>query len=106
MPGDLAKVLAFAQDNERKFMQGVARGLELAAKDRGLEYRRAQAANDPTRMIEQIKGFLDEKVGALVASAVDPVSLAAALQHVIWSGAYVGTVVPPQQRPFSTLRNI
>jgi ribose transport system substrate-binding protein len=101
-PANLGKVLAFAQDNERKFMQGVARGLELAAKDRGLEYRRAQAANDPTRMIEQMRGFLDGKVGALVASPVDPVSLAPALQQVIWSGAYVGTVVPP---PATTILN-
>ena len=102
VPADLGKVLAFAQDNERKFMQGVARGLELAAKERGLEYRRAQAANDPTRMIEQMMGFLDGKVGALVASPVDPVSLAPALQKVIWSGAYVGTVVPP---PATTILN-
>src|SRR5579871_127452 len=55
MPPGLSKVLAFAQDNERKFMQGVARGLQLAAKDRELDYRVVQAANDPARMIEQIK---------------------------------------------------
>jgi ribose transport system substrate-binding protein len=30
-PAGLRKVLAFAQDNERKFMQGVGHGLELAA---------------------------------------------------------------------------
>lgn len=102
LPADLGKVLAFAQDNERKFMQGVARGLELAAKDRGLEYRVAQASNDPARMIDQIKGFVGAKVGALVASPVDPVSLAPALQQVIWSGAYVGTVVPP---PATTILN-
>jgi ribose transport system substrate-binding protein len=101
-PADLGKVLAFAQDNERKFMQGVARGLQLAAKDRGLEYRLAQAGNDPAKMIEQIRGFLDAKVGALVASPVDPVSLAPALQQMIWSGAYVGTVVPP---PATTILN-
>jgi ribose transport system substrate-binding protein len=101
-PPNVGKVLAFAQDNERKFMQGVARGLQLAAKDRGLEYRLAQAANDPARMIQQIDAFLDAKVGALVASPVDPISLAPALQRVIWSGAYVGTVVPP---PATTILN-
>ncbi len=101
-PAGLGKVLAFAQDNERKFMQGVARGLQLVAKDRGLEYRLAQAGNDPAKMIEQIKGFHDAKVGALVASPVDPVSLAPALQQMIWSGAYVGTVVPP---PATTILN-
>ncbi len=56
-PPNLDKVLAFAQDNERKFMQGVARGLELAARDRGLAYRIAQAGNDACKMIEQIEAF-------------------------------------------------
>lgn len=95
LPDDVRKVLAFAQDNERKFMQGVARGLQLAAKDRGLEYRLAQAANDHARMDEQIKGFLDARIGALVVAPVDSIALAPTLQRVIWSGAYVGAVVPP-----------
>lgn len=76
-------------------MQGVAYGLELAARDRGLEYRLTQAANDPVRMIGQVKELLDAKVGALVTAPVDPVSLAPTLLQVIWSGAYVGAVVPP-----------
>jgi ribose transport system substrate-binding protein len=101
-PADLGRVLAFAQDNDRAFMQGVARGLQLAARDRALDYRVAQAANDPVRMIEQIKDFRDTKVGAIVASPVDPVSLAPALRLAIWSGAYVGTVVPP---PATTILN-
>ena len=46
-PAGLRKALTFAQDNGRKFMQGVARGLELAAKDRGLTYEIDQANNDP-----------------------------------------------------------
>lgn len=102
IPADVSKVLAFAQDNERKFMQGVARGLELAARDRGLEYRVAQAANDPARMIDQVQAFLRSKVGALVAAPVDPSSISPLLQQVIWSGAYVGTVVPP---PATTILN-
>lgn len=101
-PPSVAKVLAFAQDNERKFMQGVARGLQLAARDRGLEYRIAQAANDPKRMREQITGLLDAKVGALVAAPVDAIMLAPLLQKFLWSGAYVGTVVPP---PATTILN-
>lgn len=94
-PPGLSKVLAFAQDNERKFMQGVAQGLELAARDRGLEYRISHAHNDPALMIEQVQGFLSTKVGALVAAPIDAPSLAHSLQQVIWSGAYVGAVVPP-----------
>jgi len=102
MPADLKRVLAFAQDNERKFMQGVARGLELAAKDRGLEYRQAQADNDAGRMNQQIAALRDTKVGAVVASPVNPLSLAPSLQQVIWTGAYVGTIVPP---PATTILN-
>lgn len=102
VPPDLRKVLAFAQDNERKFMQGVARGLELAATDRALEYRLARADNDAVRMVEQINELAGARVGAIVASPVDPVSLAPALRQVIWSGAYVGTVVPP---PATTILN-
>jgi ribose transport system substrate-binding protein len=94
-PTGLTRVLAFAQDNERKFMQGVALGLALAAKDRGLEYQAAQANNDPAMMIGQVQHFLNAKVGALVAAPIDAPSLTHSLQQVIWSGAYVGTVVPP-----------
>jgi ribose transport system substrate-binding protein len=94
-PPGLNKVLAFAQDNQRKFMQGVAQGLERAAKDRGLQYRIAQADNDKQKMNEQVQAFLDAKVGALVVSPVDTPSVNRLLKSAIWSGAYVGTVVPP-----------
>ncbi|WP_035701114.1 sugar ABC transporter substrate-binding protein [Bradyrhizobium genomosp. I (2014)] len=101
-PADLTRVLAFAQDNERKFMQGVAQGLEQAARDRGMDYQLAQAGNDARRMNQQIAALREAKVGALVASPVNPLTLAPALQQVIWTGAYVGTVVPP---PATTILN-
>jgi ribose transport system substrate-binding protein len=59
-------VLAFSQDNERKFMQGVAQGLALAARDRGLEYRVAQANNDPAKMVDHARAFMNAKVGAAI----------------------------------------
>jgi ribose transport system substrate-binding protein len=95
-------VLAFAQDNEREFMQGVRSGLAKAAKDRGLEYRVALADNDPVKMIEQVKAFHGSKIGGLVAAPVDPASLSRSLQDIIWAGSYVGTVVPP---PATSLLN-
>ena len=55
VPPGLSKVLAFAQDNEREFMQGVDHGLEMAAKDRGLEYRRATANNDAAKMVADVQ---------------------------------------------------
>ncbi len=94
-PPGLHKVLGFAQDNEREFIQGVARGLALAARDRGLEYRVALARNDAALMIEQVQQFRGAGVGAVITAPVDPASLAPGLQQLIWGGAYVGAVVPP-----------
>lgn len=94
-PPGLEKVLAFAQDNDREFMQGVGRGLAAAAKDRGLEFRVALAANDAARMVQQVQALRAANVGAVVAAPIDPPTLSRGLQQLIWNGAYVGTVVPP-----------
>lgn len=102
VPVGVEKVLAFAQDNEREFMQGVDHGLAAAAKDRGLEYRRALANNDAAKGVEQVQLFLAAKVGAVVAAPVDPASMSRSLQELMWSGAYVGTIVPP---PATSLLN-
>jgi len=101
-PPGLNKVLAFAQDNEREFMQGVDHGLAAAAKDRGLEYCRAVANNDAAKMVEQVQLFLAGKVGGVVAAPVDPASLSHSLQEIMWAGGYVGTIVPP---PATSLLN-
>ena len=94
-PGGLRKALTFAQDNGRKFMQGVARGLEVAAKDRGLTFELDQANNDSAVMISQVQKFVGSNGGALVISPVDSQSISPAIKQAIWSGAYVGAVVPP-----------
>ncbi|MDP3693685.1 sugar ABC transporter substrate-binding protein [Bradyrhizobium sp.] len=101
-PPGLEKVLTFAQDNQREFMQGVDYGLALAARKRGLEYRRILADNDDARQLEQVRNLSALKVGGVVASPVNPAALARGLQQVIWTGAYVGTVVPP---PATSLLN-
>jgi ribose transport system substrate-binding protein len=95
VPPNLEKVLAFAQDNEREFMQGVDHGLSMAAADRGLEYRRALANNDAAKMVEQVQLLLSSRVGAVVAAPVDPASLSHSLQQIMWAGGYVATIVPP-----------
>ena len=84
-PSNLEKVLAFAQDNEREFMQGVSRGLKMAASDRGMRYRVVLADNDGPRMISQIEELRNEKVGALVVAPIDPASLAPTLRTFIGS---------------------
>lgn len=83
-------------------MNGVARGLEAAARDRNLGFTLALAEDDASLMTEQVERFLSEKVGAVVVAPIDPFSLAPDLQELIWAGGYVGTVVPP---PATSLLN-
>ncbi len=94
-PPGLEKVLAFAQDNERDFMRGVSYGLRRAAEKRGLAYKVELAGNDAGRMVEQLRALLAARTGAVVIAPVDSVASAPRLRELIWSGAYVGTVVPP-----------
>jgi ribose transport system substrate-binding protein len=82
-PPGLKKILVFAQDNERQFMQGVRYGLGMAAKDRQLAFEVSPASDDPTRMIDQVQESASRSVGAVVAAPVDPPSLAVHLQHLI-----------------------
>lgn len=94
-PVGLTKVLAYVQENDRDFLEGVDHGMSMAAKNRDLEYRRVLAENDVGKAIAEVQSFVAAKVGAMVATSSDPVAFSPALQHAIWSGAFVGTIVPP-----------
>src|SRR5690349_17152939 len=82
-PSGLQKKLVFVQDNRREFMQGAGRGLEAAARARGLGYSVAFADNDPALMIKQVGDIATDKTGAIVVAPIDPPSLAPALKKVI-----------------------
>jgi ribose transport system substrate-binding protein len=94
-PPGLSKLLIFAQDNEREFMQGVRRGLSFAAADRGLAFRVALADNDVSRMRQQLEAITSQDVGAVVIAPVDAHASSRPLQRLIWRGTYVGAIVPP-----------
>jgi ribose transport system substrate-binding protein len=94
-PSDLKRSLVYVQENEREFLEGVNFGLTMAAKDRQMDYRRVIVENDVTKAVEQIQAVRSEKIGSLVATSSDPRAVSSSLQQVIWSGAYVGTIVPP-----------
>ena len=94
-PPGLSKTLAYVQENEREFLEGVNHGLMMAAKDRGLQYQRTLVENDAAKATAQIQTYRADKVGALIATSSDPAAVSSSLQHFIWSGAFVGTIVPP-----------
>ena len=95
VPPGLAPVLAYVQENDREFLEGVNHGLEMAAKDRGLAYRRVLADSDAQKAAAEIDAFRAEKVGALIATSSDPSVVKPSIQQTIWSGSFVGTIVPP-----------
>lgn len=101
-PTGLQKTLVFVQDNRREFMQGAGRGLEAAARARGLGYSVAFANNDPSLMVKQVGDVAIDRTGAIVVAPIDPPSLAPALKKVIEKGTYVGAIVPP---PATTVLN-
>ncbi len=101
-PAGLELSLGFAKDNDRQFILGVGHGLERAAADRGLAYEAVVAENDVTVQAQQIQDFIARRFGAVVTHPVDPSAIAPALQKVIWSGAYMGTIVSP---PATTVLN-
>lgn len=94
-PPGLKRTLTYVQENEREFLEGVNRGLTMAAKDRKLTYNRVVGENDVPMAIKQIEAFRNDKGGALIATSSDPAAVGSSLQRVIWSGAFVGTIVPP-----------
>ena len=95
VPVGLSRTLAYVQENDRAFLEGVNHGLSQAAADRGLEYRRVLADSDAPRAAAEIRGLVKAKVGAMVATSSDPAVVSKDIQKAIWSGAYVGTIVPP-----------
>lgn len=101
-PVGFKRKLVFVQDNRREFMQAAGRGLEAAARARGLGYSVAFANNDPALMIRQLGEILNDKTGAIVVAPIDPPSLGPALKKVIGAGTYVGAIVPP---PATTILN-
>ncbi len=102
VPVGLSKTIGFSQDNARAFIEGVGSGLEMAAGDRGLSYVARVADNDAARQAADIEGFVAQKLGAVISAPVDARLLTPYLQQVLWSGAYVGAVVPP---PATTILN-
>lgn len=101
-PRGLRRELVFVQDNNREFVQGIGRGLTIAAAERGLTYRVLRSDNDAALMVRQVNGLYAHKTGSIVVAPIDPPSLSPSLKRMIGSGAYVGAIVPP---PATTILN-
>ena len=94
-PSGLQRRLIFAQDNQREFMQGAARGMAAAARDRGVEFSVVLADNDAMAMVHGLERALAADVGAIVIAPVNTFLVTPGMQKLIEKGAYVGSIVPP-----------
>ena len=101
-PVDLSRTLIFAQDNTRDFMQGAARGMELASLQRNLGFRVMRANNDPVAMVGHVREAIAERAGGLIVAPINAATLAPAVRDFIAQGGYVGSIVPP---PATTILN-
>jgi ribose transport system substrate-binding protein len=101
-PANLQRTLIFAQDNTRDFMRGAARGMELAARQRGLTFEVALANNDPAAMAEHVRRAIEQRAGALITAPINVATLAPLVRQFIAQGGYVGSIVPP---PATTILN-
>jgi ribose transport system substrate-binding protein len=102
VPAGLRKALVFAQDNQREFMQGAARGIALAAQNRGLAFEIALADNDAAAMAGHVRRALADRAGALIVAPIDVATLAPVIRQFVAQGGYVGSIVPP---PATTILN-
>ncbi len=94
-PKDLTPVLAYVQQNEREFLQGVDYGLSLAAKDRHLDYRRVVVGDDAAIAARKIDALRMARTGAIIATSADPNVVRPSLLQALADGEFVGTIVPP-----------
>ena len=102
VPPGLRKVLVFAQDNQREFVQSAARGMARAAEQRGLAFEIALADNDPNAMVGHVRRAIADRVGALIVAPINVATLAPVIREFIAQGGYVGSIVPP---PATTILN-
>ena len=94
-PPGLEHQLAFVQENDREFLQGVNYGLEAAAKDRGLTYVEDLSNDDAVLAATQLNALTATKTGAIVVTSADPDAVHPGIQQFIWSGGFAGTIGPP-----------
>ncbi|HET6449413.1 MAG TPA: sugar ABC transporter substrate-binding protein [Conexibacter sp.] len=93
---DLPKRLALAMDNDREFAQSIKHGLEVATKERGIEFVSANANGDSAKNVQQLQQFLAQGVGALWVNPIDPAAQGPVMKQALDRGiAVLGVLMPP-----------
>ena len=97
-PGEvpnLPKRIAWANTSDAEFFLAITNAIDLAAKDRGLEFITAIANDDSAKNIEQINTFLQRGIAALCIQPLDANAQAPLMQQAIDQGIAVMSLVTP-----------
>jgi ribose transport system substrate-binding protein len=86
---NLPKRIAFAAPSNAEYMQTLGRGIQAAAKDRGLEFVQADANADPQTNVRQMDQFLAQGIGALAIVPLDPSTQSPVMAKAIAAGVAV-----------------
>lgn len=92
---DLPKRIAWANTSDADFFMQITRSIELAAKDRGIEFTTAIADDDSAKNIEQMETFLQRGVGAMAIQPLDAAAQAPVMQKAIDQGVAILSLVTP-----------
>ena len=92
---NLPKRIAWANTSDAEFFLAITNSIDLAAKDRGLEFITAIANDDSTKNIEQINTFLQRGIAALCIQPLDANAQAPVMQQAIDQGIAVLSLVTP-----------
>ena len=78
--------VAWASTADSEFFLALGRGMEQAAKDRGVDYTTATSGNDPAKHVDQMNEFLERGVGAMAMQPLSPDADSLVLQRAIDKG--------------------
>lgn len=92
---NLPRRIAWANTSNAEFFLAITNAIELAARDRDLEFITAIANDDSARNIEQINTFLQRGIAALCIQPLDANAQAPLMQQAIDQGIAVMSLVTP-----------
>lgn len=92
-PGtDLGRRVGWASTSDAEIFVAFGKGIETAARERGLEYRPEQSAGDPERNVAQLRSFVTS-TGAFAVQPLDPAAQAAVLEEALELGVCVQGII-------------
>ncbi len=85
-PTGLAERIAWASTADSEFFLALGRGMQEAARQRGVDYVTATSGNDPGKHVDQMNAFLEQGVGSLAMQPLNPDADSLVLQRAIDKG--------------------